>query len=672
MDASPIARRDFLKTATVLGACCAASDVFSRSWPTAIDAASAAGRCHRVPGTRIELGGRVHDYLSAVTEQWLKIAPLSNPAMLEMFRDRDRQPLRDLVPWAGEFAGKYLTSAVQVWRVTGDASLKRTIAQFVERLVMRQDADGYLGPWPKESRLTGRAPNAGPKGGDTWDAWGHYHIMVGLLLWHEESGDGAALACARRIGDLFCVKFARARLVDTGSTEMNLAPIHSLCLLHRRTGDERYLKLALKICDEFAAVDKEGKPIAGDYLNAALAGREFFQMPKPRWESLHPIMGLAELFWITGEQKYRRAFEHIWWSIVKLDRHNNGGFSSGEQAQGNPYHRGAIETCCTIAWTALSVEMLRLTQNSVVADELELSLLNSVLGLHSPSGRWVTYDTPMDGTRKASAHDIVFQARAGSPELNCCSVNGARGLGMIGDWALLACDDNLFVNWYGPSTMTARVPARQAASIARGGAAQSADQPPRDIVVTLTQETDYPRDSRVRLKIGPARTATFTLQLRIPHWSHVTGVTVNGRRIERVEPGQYLALGRTWKRGDVVELDFDFSLHYWAGERECAGKVSIYRGPLLLTYDRRFNEMDPEAVPVLDATTARAKPIAAVDWLAPLLLLEFRSESGQLLRLCDFASAGMGGSPYRSWLNVKGVRATPFSNTNPLRSRRPA
>ncbi len=43
----------------------------------------------------------------------------------------------------------------------------------------------------------------------------------------------------------------------------------------------------------------------------------------------------------------------------------------------------------------------------------------------------------MDGVRKASAHEIVFQFRPGSPELNCCSVNAARGLGLIGEWALI-------------------------------------------------------------------------------------------------------------------------------------------------------------------------------------------------------------------------------------------
>jgi uncharacterized protein len=459
------------------------------------------------------------------------------------------------------------------------------------------------------------------------------------------------LACARRIGDLFCAKFAAgARLVDTGSTEMNLAPIHSLCLLNRSTGDERYLKLALKICDEFAATNPEGKPLAGDYLHGALAAKEFFQLPKPRWESLHPILGLAELYQITGDQKYLHAFEQIWWSIAKLDRHNNGGFSSGEQAQGNPYHPGAIETCCTIAWMALSVEMLRLTGNPVVADELELSTLNSVMGMHSPNGRWVTYNTPMDGVRKASAHEIVFQARAGTPELNCCSVNGSRGFGFISDWALMGGPGGLFLNWYGPGTITA--------PLALGN------------LVTLEQQTDYPRDGRVRIKVGLRKPEKFALKLRIPHWSRATRVQLNARPVPGATAGEYLVLDRTWKRGDTIELAFDFSLRFWVGERECANRVSIYRGPLLLTYDRRLNAMDPDQVLAFKAAGLQGRVLAGDSWLPPMLLLECNGADGQPVRLCDFGSAGVGGSPYRSWLEVEGVKPTAFSRRNPLRSGR--
>ncbi len=606
--------------------------------------------CTRIPGTQFQLAGPLEGYLAGVTEQWLKQAPFSNPAMLEMLRDRDRLPRRDLLPWSGEFAGKYLTAAVQVYRTRRDPELKEILRRFVARLISCQAEDGYLGPWPKASRLAGKAPNSGPSGGDTWDAWGHYHIMLGLLLWQEETGDAPALACVQKIAGLICEKFANARLVDTGSTEMNLAVIHSLCLLHRKTPAARYLKMAEKICAEFSLKDAKGTPLAGDYLNGPLAGKEFFELPKPRWESLHPILGLVELYRITGENRYRQAFENIWWSIVKLDRHNNGGFSSGEQAQGNPYHPGAIETCCTIAWTAMSVEMLRLTANPIVADELELTLLNSGLGLLSPTGRWVTYNTPMNGDRKASAHDIVFQARAGSPELNCCSVNGARGLGMISDWALMAAEGDLILNWYGPSTI--------------------ATQTAAGLPVTFRQLADYPKTGRIRLIIEPAEPTRFGLRLRIPHWSHTTQASVNGERCNEVKPGTYLRLEREWRTGDEVQLDLDFSLHYWAGERECAGLAAIYRGPLLLAYDRRFNQLDPQALPELDARAMNHSPAAGGDWLPPIVLLEFKAADGQIIRLCDFASAGADGSPYRSWLKVQKVAPANFSRANPRRSTR--
>src|SRR5881394_1648099 len=84
-------------------------------------------RFDRLPGTEFDLRGPVREHIDAVTRQWLLKVPEANPAVLDMFADRDKKPPRSLLPWSGEFAGKYLTGAVQVLRVTGDKELKETL-----------------------------------------------------------------------------------------------------------------------------------------------------------------------------------------------------------------------------------------------------------------------------------------------------------------------------------------------------------------------------------------------------------------------------------------------------------------------------------------------------------------------------------------------------------------
>jgi DUF1680 family protein len=505
--------------------------------------------------TRLELAGTVNDYTQAVINNWLLRVPHDNPAILEMFADREKMPYRDLLPWSGEFAGKYLTGLTQVLELTGDKRLHERGQAFVDQLIALQTEEGYLGPYSKEYQLTGR--NA--KGHGTWDLWNHYHEMMGLMLWYDRTGQQEALDTACKIGDLLCKKFLDTGIPvsSTGSTEMNQAVAHSLALLYKRTGDKRYLDLAQQVVDDFSA---EG---AGDYFRQGLNGTQFYQLPKPRWESLHPIMALAELYWITGNDDYKKAFENMWWSIVENDRHNNGGFSSGEQAQGNPYDPRAIETCCTIAWMAMSVEMLKMTDDSVVADELELSTLNQVIATFDPSGKWSTYNTPMDGCRVPSTVDIAFQIRPGSEELNCCSVNAARGLGMLSDWALMRSAEGLVLNWYGPSEMEATVDGTR---------------------VVLRQTTSYPREGSVAIEVSPAKELKFELKLRIPHWSKHTNVTINGEPIA-AQPGRYLSLARQWKPGDTIQLELDMDFRFWQGAEQCVGKSCVYRGPLLLVFE---------------------------------------------------------------------------------------
>jgi hypothetical protein len=58
-------------------------------------------------------------------------------------------------------------------------------------------------------------------------------------------------------------------------------------------------------------------------------------------------------------------------------------------------------------------------------------------------------------------------------------------------------------------------------------------------------------------------------------------------------------LERVSSDGDCITFDFDVALLAWIGEREAAGKVSLYRGPLLPAWDRRFNQADPMPCPRL-------------------------------------------------------------------------
>ena len=55
------------------------------------------------------------------------------------------------------------------------------------------------------------------------------------------------------------------------------------------------------------------------------------------------------------------------------------------------------------------------------------------------------------------------------------------------------------------------------------------------------------------------------------------------------------------------------------GEREVAGKVALYQGPILLAYDPRFDAYDPTDLPALDL--GRAPEVLAVDSPAPRPLL---------------------------------------------------
>ena len=595
----------------------------------------------------LDFKGFVGSRLTANLEGWELRTPGANPALLEMFYDRDRDPPRDLLPWHGEFVGKYLCSAILSHRILRDPRQKDLIQSVARRFIASQGEDGYLGPFPEGSRLTGLRTGEGFLQTQLWDVWGHYWAIQALILYYEDFGEEAALTAATRAADLIVQTYLDKPLdmTNDGSVgQMNYAVIHAFALLYRITGKSEYLEMARWI------IDKWDEPAGPQYMKLALEGKQMHEFPGNRWESLHDFLGLYELYLLTGEATYREVFVHIWNSILKGDRHNTGGFSSGEKTTGNPYDPAAIETCCTVAWIDMSIAMLKLTGNSLVADEIELSTFNGSLGGQSPSGRWWTYNTPMEGTKEASAHTINFQCRPGSPELNCCSVNGPRGLALLSEWAVLS-NDGFVLNYYGPSKFRVRTASGQ--------------------TLSLSQETEYPKSGNVILRPSIDEPEQFEVKLRIPAWSANTTVSINGEEVSDVQSGSYLALVREWKTGDIIEINLDMSPHYWAGERDFAGKTSVYHGPILLAFDPVHNEIDPAEIPQIDAKTLRFEVGHTTRQIQPWMILTAKASDGTQVALCDFASAGAYGNFYRTWLPLQNITPLAFSLDKPVWANRP-
>lgn len=102
----------------------------------------------------MHLDGVMGERYRANVAQWLSCAPYTNPGMVQMYFRRN-EPHQTLVPWYGEFSGKYLTSVALAYAMEPDAALKTAGDYVVEQLAKAQDKDGYLGVWPDSEKLAG-------------------------------------------------------------------------------------------------------------------------------------------------------------------------------------------------------------------------------------------------------------------------------------------------------------------------------------------------------------------------------------------------------------------------------------------------------------------------------------------------------------------------------------
>lgn len=545
-------------------------------------------------------GGYVGERVEGNRNNWLYNAYESNPLMLDSIRQKDLTDISSQVNfWYGMFVPGILRGAAGCWELDRDPVLYEKIEALTAESLRCWDTYGSV-EYDADST---EFPLINP-------SW-----LNGVMAWYDATGSAAALELAVKMGDYYIEKAEVRGINDT----MPMIGLAQLCLA---TGEERFYRLL----DQY---ELAWSWTGGDYHRAAQNGTDFCDTYRHNWENAFEVQALGPLADVRQDPSYLESLDFMWNSILRTERRSTGAYTTQESAAGTPYADGSAETCANVTWLALTAEQAARSKSSYVVDELEMTFWNVGLGAQGTAGRWWTYDTPQEGYRVASIDELNWQSIQGSPEFSCCMSNCSLGIATLADWCTLRDEGGVYVNYYGESEFLTATPGGQA--------------------LTLTQRTAYPADGKIVLTLSLSSPEEFQLHLRIPVWSEHSSVSLNGKALETPVAGGYYSLSKAWKDGDTLEIDLDMVPHYWAAGEGHSGQVSLYRGPLLLALDQRFNPNWSGSRMPLELSSLQLEPVEYQGYPDPLVVLQATDASGTSVLLCDFATAGQSGTYYTTW-----------------------
>lgn len=552
------------------------------------------------------------------------------------------EPFRHLTEgnrWQSEFFGKWLLGAIASYRYCTDQELFRIIQNSVEDFIQTQHPDGYIGNYKPEDRLT------------NWDIWGRKYSALALLDYYRLTNDKKALEAARRSIDCLMDELAEHNVdIATTGNYLGMAScsiLEPVVYLYRATRDDRYLNFAKEIV---SGMEKTGSSrlISQALQDVPVSQRSPF--PKQWWsfdngqkayEMMSCYEGLIELGKELDDPLFLEAARKTADHILKEEINIAGSGAAfecwygGKALQTIPaYH--TMETCVTFTWMQFCARLLRETANPLYAEEFERTMYNALMASMKDDGTQISKYSPLEGRRQPGEKQCGMR-------INCCNANGPRGFALIPSVAYQSEEDHLFVNLYLPSKATIKLGNRNK--------------------VTLTSHTQYPLDGKVELKLEPQKSSIFALALRIPSWADDNyEVNVNGEQQKALCRGSYLTIKRTWKKGDLVTIDFKPK----ARVIEQNHAQAVIYGPLVFARDTRFHDGDVDECAIIQCdrqgyvNTTPESASASFAWITlkvPMVLgTDLENEENKAVKIinfCDFASAGNDWRPegrYRIWI----------------------
>jgi len=483
---------------------------------------------------------------------------------------------------------KYLEAACAVLAATSDPELAQRIEEVVGVIAKAQRPDGYIhtsvliaqrkGGSTSAPRPSPLAPLQDPL---QFEMYNMGHLLTAACLHHRVTGRTNFLAVACKAADFLDQTF---RNPTPDLARNSICPSHYMGLveLYRATREPRYLELATR----FLAM-RDLITTGGDDNQDRIPFAQQTNAVGHAVRANYLYAGAADLFAETGDRNLWNPLDLIWTNLTERKMYITGGcgalydgaspdaakdqktITRVHQAYGRDYQLPQFtahsETCANIGNVLWNWRMFLITGEPRFVDVLELALYNSVLSGVSLDGTNFLYVNPLRALDPPPENLRWPHRRVPFLSSFCCPPNLARTVAEAAGYAYAKAEDTLYVNLYGSSRLNTQL---------------AAGQP-----LKVTQESEYPWNGRVRLKLLESAARPFALKLRIPRWARGATIRLNGVPAKTFPvPGTYFTLRRAWQPGDVVDLDLPMSVILVEANpfvEEALNQLAVKRGPLV-------------------------------------------------------------------------------------------
>jgi DUF1680 family protein len=482
--------------------------------------------------------------------------------------------------WGDGDVYKYLEALGYALQQTGDPALDRELDERIAVIARAQQPDGYL---HTVNQLAAGNPRW-TKRSDHED-YNFGHLFTAAAVHHAVTGKRSLLAVARRSADLLIAEFQgqRERAATFG---WNPSHLMGLVDLYQATGDRRYLELCRTFVDARGTMPTPrfptiAEPNPGDQNQMRRPLRQETEAVGHAVTATYLYCGAADLARETGDARLFGALSRIWDDIVATKLYVTGGVAAYHhglsprndlvheafgQAYDLPLAPAYNETCASFGFAMFCRRLLEATGDARYADWMEQTLYNACLAAVSLDGSRFFYVNPLAWQREDQKL-LNNDARERWSDWNClcCPPQVARVFAPLHRWAWGTRGDDIWVHLYGGGRLTTELAGKGR--------------------VDLEQRTDYPWSGTVRFDWKAAPSGETTLRLRLPGWASGATVKVNGRSVPaQAGAGGYLALPRTWRAGDTVELELPLAVRLIEANplaEPMAHKAAVLRGPVV-------------------------------------------------------------------------------------------